>query len=63
MLWEGPELLKTLSVSSGVLAPRTLVLKSPGQGDGGREIRKGQKRERGRRGREKEMGAGPSTTG
>lgn len=32
MLWEGPELLKTLSVSSGVLASRTLVLKSPGRG-------------------------------
>jgi hypothetical protein len=43
-----------------------LALKSPGQREGGREIRKGQKRGRGRRGREKrekEMGAGPSTTG
>lgn len=41
-------------MSSGVLAPRTLALKSPGQRKGGREIRKGQKRGKGEKGQGEE---------
>lgn len=41
-------------MSSGVLAPRTLALKSPGQREGGREIRKGQKRGKGEKGQREE---------